>query len=474
MIFIFINTLIAVELTEKGYLYSIGEQKFLSLDFDHIRLLPRHTMPQPFEIEQREGDETWKLKIMPSPRKKKQVIDKDWWTNDHRLISHEATEWESEKFIFSLQPKNLIKIVVKEDCIQTEDKGYVRAMTCNNDDKQLFRWIPDYDRGIVEEFVERHGGVVNLRRGVDQQGNPLYENNYGLIDPSSRRPDSIGRMDDGGIFIPPPRGLRRRNSDFGSSNRSRRKSYDPNCDFISPGGAPGYRGQGSYNNDRNDLYGLRDPRYGGRDPRYGNDSYGLLDPRYGNRNDSYGLLDPRYGNRNDSYGLRDPRYGNRNDSYGLRDPRYGNRNDYYGGGNSYRPSSGQYFPDCSEFPPSYNELFPAQNVRPIYPQNNTFNLPPYGDPNNYNMPRRDVNFENMAKIYPQLKRRPSGSGGKVIYRYKKNKHDISSDCDSSDSSEDYSTKRPNKKHKKYNVYDNGCNTNDHLEDVICSMNSVVF
>lgn len=153
--------LIVGELNEKGYLFSVGKEQFLSIEGEQIRTIPKSEMPKLFEIETRPGESSYMLRVYPSPRQGDKVLDKDWWYNDHKLILYGLNDWQSQHFIFSMLPKNMIKIVVKERCAEVKDDGTVKASLCKShaDNKfQYFRWIRESDRRIVQMFVRKHGG----------------------------------------------------------------------------------------------------------------------------------------------------------------------------------------------------------------------------------------------------------------------------------------------------------------------------
>ncbi|KAF9763851.1 hypothetical protein NGRA_0993 [Nosema granulosis] len=149
------------ELNEKGYLYSVGQEQFLSVENNKVRTVAKSKMPTKFEIETRGGDSSYMLRIYPDPRNGDNVMDKDWWYNDHKLIFYPQNDWQSQHFVFSMLPKNMLKIVVKERCAEVKPDGSVKASLCknHNDNKsQYFRWIREEDRRIVQAFVRKHGG----------------------------------------------------------------------------------------------------------------------------------------------------------------------------------------------------------------------------------------------------------------------------------------------------------------------------
>lgn len=152
---------IRAELNEKGYLYSVGREQFLSVEDNKVKTISKSKMPKKFEIETRGGDSSYMLRIYPSPRNGENVMDKDWWYNDHKLIFYPKNDWQSQHFVFSMLPKNMLKIVVKERCAEVKDDGSVKASLCKShkDNKnQYFRWIRAEDRRVVEAFVRKHGG----------------------------------------------------------------------------------------------------------------------------------------------------------------------------------------------------------------------------------------------------------------------------------------------------------------------------
>ncbi|EEQ81915.1 hypothetical protein NCER_101475 [Vairimorpha ceranae BRL01] len=409
MIILHISFLLAVEISEKGFIYSVGMKKFLSLDGDHIRILPKHEMPEVFDIEKRGGDESYKLKIRPYPHQGDQVIDKDWWTNNHRLILHDPTEWQSEKFTFALLPENMIKIVVKEKCVEAEDEGYVRARSCKDNDKQLYRWIPFKDRFVVEEFVERHGGVVRGWRGHKKPHG--YDIGDDLYYPPRFRPIRPPRHDEDSSFVPPYKPPRYPSGHpYHPSNQPGHPLYSPDCDLANPSydslindpsfGRPPYHsndlslgrpsfhpndplfGGSSYNPNYPSFGGPSyNPNYPsfGRPPYHPNDSsFGrppqgsyINDPNFGKPphfkesnypsfgRPSYHPNDPSFGRP--SYHPNDPSFGR--PSYHPNDPSFGRPSYYPNDPSSGRPS----FDQCSEFPgqyPSNSPFYPSQPSHP--------------------------------------------------------------------------------------------------------------
>ncbi|KAK6089248.1 hypothetical protein P3W45_001767 [Vairimorpha bombi] len=236
---------IFAELNETGYLYSVGKKKFLSLDGDDVRLVPKYIMPSMFEIETRPGDSSYTLRIYPSPRQNDKVVDKDWYWNDHKLIIHPTNNWQSEHFIFSLVPKNMLKIVVKEKCAEVTDDGYVKAKDClsrKDGPNQYFRWFNKNDKFIVEQFVEKHGGKPNKKYEEDSEYNSEEYNrprkkkryeNYG------GRPDNKREDDSSSDFFKRPRGRdRRRDNDRRKSTDKNREEDEDSFDRSPPGYPP--------------------------------------------------------------------------------------------------------------------------------------------------------------------------------------------------------------------------------------------
>lgn len=224
MILLFLIS-ISAELNEKGYLYSVGREQFLSVEDNKVKTIQKSKMPKKFEIETRGGDSSYMLRIYPSPRNGENVMDKDWWYNDHKLIFYPKNDWQSQHFIFSMLPKNMLKIVVKERCAEVKDDGSVKASLCKShkdNKKQYFRWIRAEDRRVVEAFVRKHGGYG--RGGGDE--------NLGW-----RRTGGGGRYGRGG------RGGYDRDDDYDDSDRGggRTPCYDDE-DCEDNGGRFGYPG----------------------------------------------------------------------------------------------------------------------------------------------------------------------------------------------------------------------------------------
>lgn len=228
MLLFFILNILA-ELNETGYLYSVGKKKFLSLDGDEIRIVPKYVMPTMFEIETRQGDSSYTLRIYPTPRQGDKVVDKDWYWNDHKLIIHPTNDWQSEHFIFSLVPKNMLKIIVKEKCVEVTEDGFVKAKDClskKDGPNQYYRWFNKNDKFLVEEFVERHSGKPNKKHNDDPEYNsdefnkPRKRKSY---ESYGNRPETRKEDDSSSDFFKRPR----RNE----SRPRKYREYDSDEDF---------------------------------------------------------------------------------------------------------------------------------------------------------------------------------------------------------------------------------------------------
>jgi hypothetical protein len=174
-------TLVLTEMNEKGYLYSVGKEQFLSFEGDQVRTIEKNKMPNMFEIETRGGDYSYYLRIYPSPRRGDKVMDKDWWYNDHKLIFYPINDWMSQHFVFSLLPKNQLKIMVKERCAEVKDDGTIKASLCKSksDNKfQYFRWIREDDKRVVRAFVRKHSRRMRQSK-YDNDENLGYRNRGG-------------------------------------------------------------------------------------------------------------------------------------------------------------------------------------------------------------------------------------------------------------------------------------------------------
>lgn len=322
MILFFIFTIYS-ELSEKGYLYSVGKKKFLSLDGDSIRIVPKNIMPEMFEIETRPDGSSYQLKIFPVPKQSNRVIDKDWWWNDHKLILHDSNDWQSEHFIFAMVPQHMLKIVVKEKCVEATDDNYVKAVNCRSKKdsiNQYYRWFSSKEREIIEDWVVHNGGRIKRHDRYPKR-------------PPRRPPRYDESSDDGLSFI-----------DFLPPNQ-RRPNRHPD-DYYPPNRRPS---NDSYDeldmSDFNDYHGRRPaPRPPRRRPRPHDDDYDDYDRypsrpprRPGRYDDDYDRYPSRYpqGNGSNNYdrypqgnGSNDGRYPQGNGSINGRYPQGPNSNNY--------------------------------------------------------------------------------------------------------------------------------------------------
>jgi hypothetical protein len=142
--------------SEKGFLYSVGQKKFLSHGNSEISLIENGTMPKMFEMSVLDNAETTSYLLYPVPRDDDKVFDLAWGFYHYVYLYKRHGEWNQQvKFVYL--PGNLMKIIVSTYCIEARDgetklhRGYCN--TTDNKENQLFRWIPSNKGSKVREFV---------------------------------------------------------------------------------------------------------------------------------------------------------------------------------------------------------------------------------------------------------------------------------------------------------------------------------
>lgn len=141
--------------TEKGYLYSVSEKRFVTNEDNNIRLVKRGEMPKKFKIEKMEGGNSGNIFILPVPKRNNYVTDLTF-DNDRHWILYPRHGNNNQTFKFSMQPKGQIKIMVDGACINVRDKHYLNGVACSppgDDRTQLFRWIPERKKWKVKEMM---------------------------------------------------------------------------------------------------------------------------------------------------------------------------------------------------------------------------------------------------------------------------------------------------------------------------------
>ncbi|EQB62198.1 hypothetical protein NAPIS_ORF00225 [Vairimorpha apis BRL 01] len=336
-------------------------------------------MPEMFEIETRLDSYSYYLKIFPVPRQDNRVVDKDWFWNDHKLILHDSNDWMSEHFTFAMVPQHMLKIVVKDKCVETTDDNYVKAVTCRSKKdslNQYYRWFGENEREIVEDWVEHNGGKIKRRDRY-----PVYRPN--------RRPN---RYDDDDLsivdFIPPGRRRPYRPSkDYDHEEvypNDRRPTKDITDDELDiddfydfhrrrPRYRPPRKRPGPY--DDYDDYDRYPSRYPQRPNRYDDDQYDRYPSRYPQRPigndpcDQFGCDD----NSNRGPPGKSPwnnpngHWNNQNDPWSNPNGHWNNQNDPWSNPNGNRPgkqNSNKY--GCDDTLDSIEKVICELNGNPQY------------------------------------------------------------------------------------------------------------
>lgn len=136
------------ETSEVGYLYSVGEERFLRYSGTKITLAERiGDQGSKFSIVPIEGDDDSML-VRPSPEKDNYVADMR--NGDVKeLYFHPLHKKWNQRLRFVMRPNKAVRIMVGDLCLGVrEDRRMIEGDKCKKDgeDKsQQFKWVPEYD-----------------------------------------------------------------------------------------------------------------------------------------------------------------------------------------------------------------------------------------------------------------------------------------------------------------------------------------
>lgn len=144
MIFlIYALTAVAV-LTEKGYIYSVGQKKYVTSSNDNIFLEEENRTPKMFEMEEVPNASSGNLFVYPYPRDGTRVMDMNLSGSRLIYLHPKHGNW-NQQIEARLVGKGMIKLKVGSYCIGIENSK-LHSTTCKTseaDENQLFKWIPE-------------------------------------------------------------------------------------------------------------------------------------------------------------------------------------------------------------------------------------------------------------------------------------------------------------------------------------------